>query len=194
VISAQLLQEVLSACEEDERKDLDQLFAEYYPRLKRVAWHELNRLRPDPHFTPTLLVNECYLRLKEGGSPNSISNARFFQLIARCMRCFLVDQLRYHSREKRSGRKTLLQESRIQGGKGLDLEVMDLDRALHRLAEIKPELADLTELRFFAGLTLQEIATLKKTNVSAVHRQWLHARSLLTVLMQENEQDGAAEQ
>jgi len=158
----------------------DAFFSDCYPVLKKMARNELNRFYNDDHVTATVLVNECYLKLRGRRNGKKLSRKHFFRLAARSMRFYLIDLIRRGQCDKRKARETLLHASRISGESCLLADMLDLDRAMNWLHRIKPELVELVELRLFLGLTLREIADMKKLNVSKVHRQWTLARAMLS--------------
>ncbi len=165
---------------EQEQPLWDVFFAECYPALKKLARNELNRLYTDNHTTATVLVNECYLKLRESKGSKTLSQKHFFRLAARSMRFHLIDLIRRGQCDKRKARETVLHASRITGEECLLADMLDLDRALTWLHEINPELVELVEWRLFLGLTLQEIAAMKSLSLSKIHRQWTLARAMLS--------------
>ncbi len=160
--------------------NLNGFFVDFYDALKSIARCELGRVRVDSSMTATVLVNECYLKLRCGSGKKKLNKAHFFQLAARCMRFQLIDLIRRGQCDKRQARETILQASRITGEDCLLEDLIDLDRALTRLREVDAELVDLVELRLFLGLNLQEISQLTGASVSQIHRRWTVARALLS--------------
>lgn len=164
----------------------DELFDRLYPAIKALARQELLKLNPGQHMTPTVLVNECYLKFKLQGHYSFENQQHFYHTAARCMRFFLIDNLRHHQRMKRQGQETAFQHSQVQGDKDIALDMMLLDDALQQLEVIDPALAELTSLKFFSGMTFAEMAEIYDCSTSQVHKRWQVARALLMNLIEDN--------
>ena len=163
----------------------DELFNKLYPAIKQLAHYELIKLNPGQQLTPTSLVNECYLKLRSGKKKQYQNQKHFYNTVARCMRFFLVDIVRSHHRKKRKGEHTNFSVSQIVGSDGIAIELLDLDDALQQLEEINPDLANITIMRYFSGMTLDEIAQIYECSKSHIHKQWSIARALLVNILEE---------
>ena len=152
-----------------------------YGELRSLADHLLRGERSDHTLQPTALVNEAYLRL-EGIREMRFENRRhFYGAAARCMRRILVDHARQRKARKRGGGEVLrvpLSEV-AESLADLRLDFEELDRALDRLAVISPGAAQVVELRYFAGLGIEETADLLDVSPATVKRQWTFARAWL---------------
>ena len=169
-----LLREV-SAGKPDAR---DRLFQVMYPELKRMAVARMSRERKDHTLQPTALVNEVYLRLP-GGATSMRDRAHFLAVAANAMRRILVDHARSRLSEKRgSGRKDALDEA-FAYDPGRPEEMIDLDRALTKLEAMNARHARVVELRFFGGLTEQQIGQVLRVSDRTVKRDWEIARAWL---------------
>ena len=149
-----------------------------YPDLRRLAGSRLSD-RGRITLEATDLVHEAYLRL---GAQRSdwVSREQFFAIAARVMRRIVVDHLRSRSRQKRGGEAetvTLRTAALASGPRSVDL--MALEHALEELAAIDGEAVRIVEMRFFAGMSTDEIAVALGTSLSTVSRRWRFARAWL---------------
>ncbi len=165
----------------------DDLFNKLYPSIKQLAHYELMKINPGQQLTPTALVNECYLKLKSGKNQQYDNKKHFYNTVARCMRFFLVDIVRSHHRQKRKGEHTDFSVSQVVGDDGIAIELLELDDALQQLEEINPDLANITIMRYFSGMTLEEIAQTYDCSKSHIHKQWTIARAYLVNILEEED-------
>lgn len=159
---------------------LDELMPLVYGELRRLANRYLRRERLDHTLQPTALVHEAYLRLVDQENLTWQNRAQFFGMAATLMRNILVDRARLHKAAKRGGEQyklSLSEADRISSRPDIDL--VALDDALTRLAAIKPQHSQVVELRFFGGLTVEEVAEVLEVSRATVERQWSFARSWL---------------
>jgi len=164
-----------------DRAALDRLVPLVFDELRRLAQSYLRRERADHTLQPTALVNEAYLRLVDQQGLRWQSRAHFFGIAANLMRQILVDHARRRAAEKRGGadlqRLSLTQAERVVGR--ADVDVLALNEALDRLAEFDPQQARIVELKFFAGLTIEETAEVLGVSHATVERDWKLARAWL---------------
>ena len=157
---------------------LDQLTPLVYAELRKLAAAYLRRERPDHTLQPTALVNEAYLRLVKQDEISSHSRGQFFAIAANLMRQILINYAKRHKAGKRgSGRKQQLDESSAVVRPEIDL--LALNEALEKLAKIDPRKSQIVELRFFGGLTEDQIAEVLNVSPITVKRDWRVARALL---------------
>jgi RNA polymerase sigma factor (TIGR02999 family) len=157
-----------------------------YDELRRVAARQLRGERGGHTLQATALVHEAYLRLGEVGSLRWPSREHFFAFAAHLIRRVLVDHARRRNRAKRGGhreRVTLSEAADLALQKGADLEA--LDDALASLQALDPVKATIVELRFFGGLTSEEIAGQLGLSPDAVGRHWRRAKIWLHDHLQE---------
>jgi len=158
----------------------DALIPLVYDELRRVARRYLRRERPDHTLQSAALVNEAYLRLMGGGSPQWQNRAHFFGVAARLMRHILVDHARKRCAAKRGAgapRLTLDPQAALPQEKELDL--VQLDDALNRLGDLDAQQSQIVELRFFGGLSIEETSMVLGVSPATVKREWTTARSWL---------------
>ena len=159
---------------------LEQLMPLVYDELRRIAARHLRRERGDHTLQPTALVNEAYLRLAHQKEVGFVNRAHFMGIAARLMRQILVDHARTHGREKRGGgqaRVTLNEE--LVAAQGRDIDLLALDDALQALASVEERLAQVVELRYFGGLSIEETAEVMDTSPATVKRDWAMAKAFL---------------
>ncbi len=158
---------------------MDQLLPIVYGELHRMADHRLRNERPDHTLSPTALVHEAYLKLAQPEASFE-SRSHFFAVASKAMRHILVDHARRRKAGKRGGQFRVTLDPEISDPVETDPdEVLDIDRALNKLAAIDPRQAQLVELRYFVGLSIEETATAQGTSPATVKRDWLLARAWL---------------
>ena len=158
---------------------LDDLTPLVYRELRRLAASCLRKERQGHTLQPTALVHEAYLRLVDQASPSWQNRAHFFGVAARLMRQILVDYARRKQAGKRAGQKVSLQEAlSFQQERGRDL--LALDSGLNALEKLDPRKCTVVELRYFGGLSMDEIAQTLDVSAITVRRDlrmaevWLH--------------------
>ncbi len=158
----------------------ERLFAAVQRELRGLASGLMHRERPGHTLQPTALVNEAYLRLVGATDLRWEDRAHFFGVAARAMRQVLVDHARERAAAKRGGgweRVTL--DERLNVLARADVDLFELDDALDRLAEKDARAAQVVELRFFGGLTEDEIAHVLDLSRRTVQREWWFAKMWL---------------
>jgi RNA polymerase sigma factor (TIGR02999 family) len=158
----------------------DRLMPLVYDDLKRRAAAFIRRERSGQTLQPTALVHEVYLRLVGQERAQWRNRAQFLAIASEMMRRILVDRARARNVAKRSGRLarvTLAEDA--AGATPREVEVLDLDAALEELAMLDPRKARVAELRFFGGLSLEEVGTVLDTSVATTMRDWQAARAWL---------------
>jgi RNA polymerase sigma factor (TIGR02999 family) len=158
----------------------DQLMPLVYDELHRRASAYLRREKPDHSLQPTALVHEAYLRLVDQHRIDWRNRAQFFGVAAEMMRRILVDQARANRAAKRSGlfsRVTL--DPALAVTQPVDVDVLDLNAALERLAAFDARKSRVAELRFFGGLSLKESGEVLNLSLATVEREWQVARAWL---------------
>jgi RNA polymerase sigma factor (TIGR02999 family) len=171
---------LLRLAEAGDREAVDRLFSVLYGQLRAIAHRQLRQSPAEQTLSTTALVNEAYLKLSRGAPWSAKDRSHFFSLSARAMRMILIDNARSRTRGRRGA-----------GVRPLDLDAVDipieeraaelvaLDEALDRLGAVDEDLAKLVEWRFFAGLSVEEIADLSGRSVRTLKRHWQTARAFL---------------
>jgi RNA polymerase sigma factor (TIGR02999 family) len=172
--------EALNSMAQGDRTALDRLVPVVYRELKRLAASYLKAERPGHTLQPTALANEAYLRLLGGNTPAWQNRAHFMAVAARAMREILVDHARRRKAQKRGGGQplTVLSESlQVAGSRPVAFD--DLDQALVDLARLSERQAQVVELRYFGGLTIEETGEVLDISPATVKREWTLARAWL---------------
>ena len=172
--------QLLDAAREGDRGALDRVLATLYQELHTMARRQLAGQHGQT-LDATALVHEAYLKLAGRGEAKFDDRAHFFAYAASAMRSVVVDYARQRLAQKRGGdlhRVTDLPED-LEGGLRLDEEMLSLDSALTKLAAVDERLAQVVELRYFAGLSELEIAELLKRSERSIRRDWQKAKLFL---------------
>src|ERR1051326_6435452 len=170
---------LLEAWGRGERKAFEELAPSVYRELRRLSASFLRRERPHHTLQPTALVHEAYLLLVDQTRIPAETRAQFFAIAANLMRQILVRHARRRRALKRgSGNKVEL-ETASGASPPEQLDLVILDEVLRKLADIDPRQARIVELRFFGGLTEEEIAREVGVSVATVKREWRIARATL---------------
>jgi RNA polymerase sigma-70 factor (ECF subfamily) len=178
--SNQDVTELLQAWQHGDAGALDRLLPLVYDELRRVARARLRRERPGHTLQATALVHEAYLRLVGAGGTTPRNRTHLFALAARLMRQILVDHARRKEARKRGGTATMitLQES-VPAPEIAIVDVLALDEALTELSALDPRLSRVVELRFFAGLNIDEAAEELHVSAATVERDWTVSKAWL---------------
>lgn len=155
------------------------LFTQVYDELRRVAANALRQERSDHTLQPTALVHEAFLRLARADSLSVLSRAHVFALAAQAMRRILVDHARTYRAQKRGNALRVPIDDIDAASPAPDVDLLALDRALVALAAIDARQAQIVELRFFGGLTVEEAADVIGMSARTVKREWQMARAWL---------------
>jgi RNA polymerase sigma factor (TIGR02999 family) len=173
---------LLGRIREGDQQALNQLVPLVYGELHRIARSALRGDRNQHTLQPTALLNEAFLRLFGGTSPQFSDRAHFLGISARIMRQVLVDYARGRAAQKRGpGLQVEFQESLAQAAPVGDL--LEVDQALDRLNAEDPRLVVLIEMRFFAGMTAEETAEARSESVNVVRHDLRYAQARLRRLL-----------
>jgi RNA polymerase sigma factor (TIGR02999 family) len=162
----------------DERA-LAQLVPLVYEELHAIASREMRRERGEHTLQPTALVHEVFLRLVDKADLSWKSRAHFLNIAAQAMRRILVEHARRRRAQKRGGgaERITLDDEFQAPGEDAPPDLADLDEALHRLSAIDGRKGRVVELRFFAGLSVEETARLLEISEATVKREWQFAKA-----------------
>ena len=177
---SQNITHLLKEWSDGDERALDKLTPLVYEELRWQASRYLRRERRGHSLQTTALINEAFLRLIDARDIHWQDRAHFFAIAANLMRRVLVDHARRRDAEKRGGsplRLTL--DEGLAVAKETDVDLLAIDEALDRLAQIDPQQARVVELRFFSGLTVDETAAALGVSPKTVKRDWSVARAWL---------------
>jgi RNA polymerase sigma factor (TIGR02999 family) len=171
---------LLDRLAEGDRSAEEALLQRIYVELHRLAVTRLRSERPNHTLQATALVHEAYLRLCGPGDIKYQDRAHFFRIAARVMRHILVDYARQQGAKKRgAGQRLQPLEDAIIVSASQSAQALEIDDLLEKLAQMSPRQAQVVEMRFYAGLTEEEIAAALGRNVRTIKRDWLMARAWL---------------
>jgi RNA polymerase sigma-70 factor, ECF subfamily len=171
---------LLRAWGEGDRAALDQLTPAIYAELRRRAHNYMKNERPGHTLQATALANEAWVRLVNVTAADWKDRAHFFAIAANMMRRILVDRARARLRTKRGGSAQRIDLDQIPDiSSRRDPQWLAIDDALNTLAALDPRKAQVIELRFFGGLSVEETAEVLKVHEQTVLRDWRFARSWL---------------
>jgi RNA polymerase sigma factor (TIGR02999 family) len=166
----------------------DQLFAALYSELHGIAERQLHRGGSDLTLGTTTLLHEAYLNISEREGVQFATRGQFLAYAARSMRGLMIDYARRRRAKKRGGEFHITSsgvDSAVPDGVPVQ-ELEQLDRALHTLASVDRELAELVDLHFFCGFSFVELAELRGVSERTVQRDWRKARLLLHRTLQDS--------
>ncbi len=162
----------------------DELLERVYAHLKRIAAAQLRGERDGHTLQPTALVHEAYLRLVNQSKVDWRDRAHFFGLVAATMRRVLIDHARRRRSLKRQHGEPFAGLT-IAGVAAPEVDLLDLDRALERLQGESARAAQVVEMRYFAGLEIDEVADCLGISPATVKRDWEFARTWMRVELRE---------
>ena len=169
---------LLHAVEQGDPQAADQLLALLYEELRRLARSKMAREAPGQTLQPTALVHEAWLRLMGSQTPSFANRAHFFSAAAEAMRRILIDRARRKLAARHGGgaQRVELDEVNLVAPGG-DEQLLQMNEALEELVKGHPAQAEVVKLRYFAGMTNEEIAQVLNISVSSVKNYWTFARA-----------------
>ena len=177
------MDELLTAWRRGDAAAMDVLFTLVYDDLRSLARHQLDRFHTGQTLGPTVVVHEVYARFAQRSSPDVMDRHHFLALAARAMRDVIVDYVRRrHARKRDAGVPVPLDsgiDNRLNQARMRPVDVIAIDEALAQLETLDARQTRVVELRFFAGLELDEIAVALGVSERTVKRDWHKARAFL---------------
>jgi RNA polymerase sigma-70 factor (ECF subfamily) len=172
-----------------DQQALDDLIRTLYSELRKLSAGIMRKEAVGHTLQPTALVNEAFIRLVEGDSKWE-NRAHFFGAAAQAMRRILVDHARTKSALKRGGhaRRVTFDDLAV-ASEDRQIDVLALDEALRALEQQNPRLAQVVELRFFGGCSIEETAELLGVSAATVKRDWVYSRAWLLAYMDDEPMD-----
>ncbi len=176
--------DALRAVETRDSSELDRAFAAFYPELKKIARARLRGSGLHGAMQTTALVHDSYVRLASGPGIRFGDRLQFFAYSSRVLRSIVVDLVREQRALRRGGDADIVTLDTAAGeGVPASVDIEAVNDALVDLAKLDPPLARLVEMRFFGGMTEDEIAEALGVSVRTVSREWKKARALLLTLV-----------
>jgi RNA polymerase sigma factor (TIGR02999 family) len=178
--AAQDTAQILTAIRRGDRAAADRLMPHFYNELRIMAAQVLDSERRDHTLQPTALVNEAFVRLAGHLQVDWSDRAHFLAVAARAMRRILTDHARSRAAQKRGGEWNRVELDHVVAPPMLkDVDLCRLDLALTRLSELDERQARIVELRFFAGLNVEEVARVLDLSPRTIEVEWRMARAWL---------------
>jgi RNA polymerase sigma-70 factor (ECF subfamily) len=172
--------QLLHALDTRDPSAASRLFAVVHDELHGLAANYFLNQPPDHTLQPTALVNEAFLKLVDQTSIEWKNRAHFLAVAARAMRQILIDHARGRAAAKRGGELCrVTMDQAVTPITDTDPELLDLDDALHRLAAMDERQSKVVELRFFGGMTVEEVAHVLGVSKTTVEAEWRMARAWL---------------
>ncbi len=169
-----------AAVENPNGKAVDELIDAVYADLHNVAIAYFRKERKNHTLQPTALVHEAYLRLLAESKPDRATRSQFIGAAARAMRQALIDHARGRNRQRRGGeRERVLLASDLSPAEFREVELIEFSDALDELSRLDARQARIVELRFFGGLTVEEVAEVLAVSKRSVEGDWTHAKAWL---------------
>lgn len=163
-----------------QKLDLESAYDLVYDELRRLAAYYMRQERSNHTLQPTALVNEAYLRLVKQENQVYLNRTQFISLAANMMRRILVNHAIHRNRQKREGELVRVTIDRaVNEFAENELNLIELDEALNRLAKLSERQARIFELRFFGGLMVEEVAEVLEISAATVKREWQIAKMFL---------------
>lgn len=175
----QQITELLHLAGQGDATAKQQLFEIVYGELRTLARQAMQSERQGHTFQPTALVHEVFLRLTNGASVQFTGRVHFFSIAARTMRRVLVDYARQANTQKRCGGNQIELDENLLISEHKLSNILVLEQALDRLESTSPRQCRVVELRYYAGLELEEVAAALEISRKTVQRDWVLARAWL---------------
>jgi RNA polymerase sigma factor (TIGR02999 family) len=177
---------LLRAAQTQDPAAVKRLFEIVYGDLKRLAHSNLRKSSGVEELNTTALVHESFLKYLEHGALAQADRPAFFAYVGRVMRNVVIDYIRERQAEKRGGNFAFVTLATGIAGETIDDErLLAIHAALTALEKLSPELLQLVEMRYFAGLTVPEVSAITGKSTRSIEREWEKARALLRKLMDE---------
>ena len=174
-----LTQTLVDLRDESPEKAMEKLMPLVYDNLRAIAANYLKGERRDHTLQPTALVHEAFMKLVDQTRVNWQGRAHFYAVCAAAMRRILIDHARGRKRHKRGGGRQRVQLDDALGEKAVSADLVELNDALEALAALDPEQERIVELRFFGGMTVDEVAEVLGVSKRKVEADWTHAKAWL---------------
>jgi RNA polymerase sigma-70 factor, ECF subfamily len=173
--------QLLRSAQSGNRQSLDDFLPLVYDELKKIAGYKLSLERKNHTLQATALVHEAYMRLIDQHSVDWKNRSHFFAIAAEMMRRILVNYAESHNAKKRRDRQTMISLDDVDvASNNSEIDLIFLNNALNELAEFDETQAKIVEMKFFGGLTNEEVAEVLGVSDSTIKREWRMARAWLT--------------
>lgn len=169
-----------------QRVPVDEFMEAVYPELRRLAYKYFRDERAGHTLQPTALVHEAYIRLVDQTQVGWEGRSHFLAIAAKVMRRILIDHARGRARQRRVGdRKVAALDSEIMPTEFTEHELLEINDAIEKLAALDARQAQVVEMRFFGGMTVEEVATAIGVSKRTIEDDWKHAKAWLKLALAE---------
>lgn len=165
---------------------LDEIYVQLYDEIKAIAMNQINNLKTGETITPTVMANECYLKLVQQNSINLSNKKHFLNYLAKSMRQLLIDIFRAKHSNKRQHFCASDHISMVVGADDVDFDLLEIDRLLNKIERINVEYCQILEYKLIFNLTFKEISAVINKSERQVMRDWKQAVTLIMALSEEN--------
>ena len=179
---------LLQRLNEGEKDLLDDIYSQLYNDIKAIALNQINQLKTGETITPTVMANECYIKLAKQNNIDVHNRRHFLNYLAKSMRMLLIDILREKSSDKRNHITTTKSLNLIQGQENVNFDILEIDQLLEKIEKINPEYAEILQFKLIFSLTFKEISEVLEKSERHVMRLWAHATTLIMALSKDRRQ------
>ena len=171
---------ILNAIEQGDARATEKLLPLVYEELRLLAAQKMAQEKPGQTLQATALIHEAYIRLVEGENQNWNSKGHFFKAAAEAMRRILIENARRKTSLKRGGNRQRIELSETKLAiESPSADLLEANEALNKLSAEEPSIADLVKLRYFGGLTIDQVAEIQGISRRTAIDHWIYARSWL---------------
>jgi RNA polymerase sigma factor (TIGR02999 family) len=177
---------LLAKVKQGDKHLIDDIYTKLYAEIKNIAMHQINRLNTGETITPTVIANECYIKLAKKNNIDLTNKRHFLNYLAKSMRLLLIDIIRAKSSKKRKHITTDKSYSLVIGEKNVDFNFLEIDLLLKKIERINVQYSEILEYKLIFNLTFNEISQLVDKSERQVMRIWKQAVTLVMALSKEN--------
>ena len=181
---------LLGEIRKGDKELLDEIYSRLYDDIKIIALSIINKLNTGQTITPTVMANECYIKLARQNNINLENTKHFLNYLAKSMRLLLIDIIRAKSSIKRQHFDTTKSYSLIVGDQDIDFNFLEIDSLLSKVERINVEYSQLLEYKLIFNLTFKEISEIIKKSERQIQRTWKQAVTLIMALSKESRKYG----
>jgi RNA polymerase sigma factor (TIGR02999 family) len=177
---------LLGEIRKGDKELLDEIYSRLYSDIKIIALNVINKLNTGQTITPTVMANECYIKLARQNNINLENTKHFLNYLAKSMRLLLIDIIRAKSSIKRQHFDTTKSYSLIIGDQDIDFNFLEIDSLLNKVERINVEYSQLLEYKLIFNLTFKEISEIVNKSERQIQRTWKQAVTLIMALSKES--------
>jgi len=165
---------------------LDEIYSQLYDEIKAIAMNQISQLNTGETITPTVMANECYLKLANQNNLDVENKRHFLNYLGKSMRLLLIDVLREKSTDKRKHITATKSYDLIEGHGNINFDFLEIDRLLEKIEKINPDYCEILQFKLIFNLTFKEISEVLGKSLRQVMRMWTQATTLIMVLSKDS--------